>query len=75
MSKLITIASTYNPYVLALPLWHRINQEQQQSLIDWQKRHYPRRPLHPPEKTVRISEFNPAVEMSKPPESSEHMRR
>ncbi len=59
----------------AKPIWLLITKSKRQELIAWQKRHYPRRPLRPPESTVDVDTHDLEREMQRAPEAMEHMRK
>lgn len=55
-------------------LWDKLTDIEQAALRNYQKRNYPDNPLKLAEKKPDILDFDPAKEVSKAPESENHMR-
>lgn len=56
------------------PLPECVGDECMKNLAAYQKKYYPRRPLHLPDPAPDIMEFDAAAEMSQVPMSENHMR-
>jgi hypothetical protein len=76
MVKEIIVTKNQSPYEMPSPVWFRLSKVEQVALINYQKKYYPLKQFVPPDMPVNLTGIvDVGREMSKAPESQEHMKK